>query len=74
MINFAALADSAHAQHHFSLGQLFGYALLGLAAYQQQDAPNSGGPSIFLQPTVLGQYLSGVLSIANQQPTTPPVA
>lgn len=54
---------------HFNLGQFISLALLGLSAYEQQDAPNSGGPSIFLNPQVITPYLNGVVTIfQSQQP------
>lgn len=57
---------------HFSLGQFFALALLGLEAYHQQDtAP--GGISVLLDPANTIQYLNGVLSIL-RPPAPPPPA
>lgn len=61
-VNMAAVEDSSHPDHHFSLGQFISLALLGLSAYNQQNKPGSG-PAIFLDPKVLSPYLQGVLSL-----------
>lgn len=58
-------------QHHFNLGQLFGFALLGLQAYAEQNQPGSG-PSIFLQPGVVASYMQGVAAVLAAGNPTPP--
>ena len=57
---------------HFSIGQLFGFALLGLQAYHAQDQPGAG-PKIFLDPNEAGQLMGGVLSILAQHAEPAPV-
>lgn len=52
--------------HHFNLGQAVGLALLGLAAYHQQDAA-PGGPKTLLEPETTAEYLKGVLSLFPQK-------
>jgi hypothetical protein len=59
--------DPGHSGVHFSLGQIFTTALLGLAAY---EAVQTGGASIFLNPTVTGQFMQGIISILH--PSQPP--
>ena len=57
----------------FSLSQVISLAILGLEAYDAQNA--NGGPSIFLNPTVTTNVLGEVLGILNPTapaaPTTP---
>jgi hypothetical protein len=64
------------AQHHhfLNLGQIMGLALLGLAAYHQQDvAPD--GPATLLNPNVATPYIQGILSLFPPAPTaTTPTA
>lgn len=72
------LATAPKSPFHFNLGQIFGFALLGLEAYSQVNA--SGGPSIFLSPAVTESYMQGVatvLAAKSQVPmsdTPPPTA
>lgn len=62
--------SAAASPHHFSLGQLFGLALLGLEAYSQQNQPG-GGPSIFLNPSVTASYMQGVAAVLAAQYPAP---
>jgi hypothetical protein len=58
----------------FSLGQFLGLALLGLEAYSEQNQPGSGGPAVFLNPTVTAPILQDVLTIFSANGGTVPTA
>ena len=48
-----------------TLGQAFGFALLGLEAYDAQNVAGSGGPSMFLNPAVVQATMVDFATIWN---------